>query len=192
MNSFELNKIAGALLGSLLAILGISKVMGIIYGGPEEAAAKAYIVEGVETDSTSTTQGEPKAEKSLAELLAEATPEAGKRVSAKCASCHTFEQGGPNKTGPNLWGVVGEPFAHKEDFNYSPAFQESRTQGRKWTDELLFQYLENPRKFEPGNKMQFAGLRKPEERANIIAYLHKQSNVPLQVNQAPPSQTAPE
>ena len=191
MNSFELNKIAGALLGSLLAILGINKIMGTIYGVPEEGATKAYIVEGVTTPGTPT-GGEAQPEKTLAELLAEATPEAGKRVSAKCASCHTFEQGGANKTGPNLWGMVGGLFAHKEDFSYSPAFQESRAQGRKWTDELLFQYLENPQKFEPGNKMQFAGLKKPGERANIIAYLHQQSNVPLQSSQAPAAQPAPE
>lgn len=191
MDSFELNKIAGAVLGSLLAILGINKIMGGIYGVPEEPATKAYIVEGVETAGAATVT-EPQPEKSLAELLAEATPQAGKRVSAKCASCHTFEQGGPNKTGPNLWGVVGNSFAHKEDFNYSAAFQESRAGGRKWTDALLFQYLENPRKFEPGNKMQFAGLKKPEERANIISYLHQQSNVPLQVKEAPAGQAAPQ
>jgi cytochrome c len=165
--------------------------MGAIYGSAEEPATKAYIVEGV-TPEGAPAAGEAQPEKSLAELLAEATPETGKRVSAKCASCHTFEQGGADKTGPNLWGVVGGPFAHKEGFSYSPAFQESRAQGRKWTDELLFQYLENPQKFEPGNKMQFAGLKKPEERANIIAYLHQQSNVPLQVNQAPGGQAAPE
>ncbi len=93
MDSFELNKIAGALLGSLLAILGINKVMGTIYGSPEEGATKAYIVEGVTTPGAPA-GGEAQPEKSLAELLAEATPEAGKRVSAKCASCHTFEQGG--------------------------------------------------------------------------------------------------
>jgi cytochrome c len=191
MDSFELNKIAGALLGSLLAVLGINKVMGTIYGSPEEGATKAYVVEGVETQGPAPTGGAPQAQKSLAELLAEATPEAGKRVSAKCASCHTFEQGGSNKTGPNLWGVVNGPFAHKEDFSYSPAFQESHEQGRKWTDELLFQYLENPQKFEPGNKMQFAGLKKPEERANIIAYLHQQSNVPLQIDKAEAGQAAP-
>jgi cytochrome c len=189
MDSFEINKIAGAVLGSLLAILGINKIMGGIYGAPEEPAAKAYIVEGVETAGAVT---EPQPEKSLAELLAEATPQAGKRVSAKCASCHSFEQGGPNKTGPNLWGVVGNSFAHKEDYSYSPVFQESRAAGRKWSDELLFQYLENPQKFEPGNKMQFAGLKKPEERANIIAYLHQQSNVPLQVKEAPAGQAAPQ
>jgi cytochrome c len=184
MDTFELNKIAGAILGSLLAILGINKLMGAIYSAPEEGAAPAYVVEGVEAEAAEPA-GEAAPAKSFAELLAEATPEQGKRVSAKCASCHTFEQGGADKTGPNLWGVIDGPLAHKEGYNYSPAFQSARAKGEKWSDERLAQYLENPQKFMPGTKMSFVGLKKPQERANMLAYLHQQSNVPLKAGPEP-------
>lgn len=175
MDSFELNKIAGAVLGSLLAILGINKLTGALYGTPGAGEVKAYVVEGVEAPGA---EGAKEPARPFAELLAEAKPEDGKRVAAKCASCHTFDRGGPKKTGPNLWNVVGGPFAHASDFSYSPAFQRARAEGRVWTDEELAKYLESPQKYLPGTMMSFVGLKKPEERAAMIAYLHQQSDNP--------------
>lgn len=97
-------------------------------------------------------------------------PEAGKKVAAKCKACHTFDKGGKNGIGPNQWGVFGASFAHTEGFNYSAAILAEK--GKKvWDEANLDKWLENPRAFLPGNKMTFNGLKKPQERADLIAYL---------------------
>ncbi len=176
MDGFELNKIAGAVLGSLLAILGINKLMNVVYAAPHALAKPAYVVEGVATEAAHEGTAEAAPQLSLPELLAATTPEAGKRVSGQCIACHSFDKGGPNKVGPNLWGVVGGPIAHKDDFTYSASFQKAHAAGEKWTDEALFNYLENPAKIMPGTKMAFAGLKKPDQRAALITFLRQQSD----------------
>jgi cytochrome c len=108
-------------------------------------------------------------------LIADADPAAGERAARVCAACHTFNEGGPHRVGPNLWDVVGGPFAHAEGFNYSAAI---RDHGGEWTYEALDAYLKNPREFIPGNRMAFAGVRNDEDRAAIIAYLRTLSNDP--------------
>lgn len=112
---------------------------------------------------------------SIVALIKAATPEEGAKVARKCAACHTFEEGAGNRVGPNLWGVVGGPVAHREDFRYSKAMAEH---GGEWTHEALSEYLEKPRDYIPGTKMTFAGLKKPEERAAIIAYMRSMSDNP--------------
>ena len=111
-------------------------------------------------------------------LIAAATPDQGKQVARKCAACHSFEAGGPNKVGPNLAGTVGADIAAK-DFPYSDALK-----GKEgtWTHEALDAYLTSPKQFAPGTKMTFPGLKKPEERAAVISYLRSVSPdaLPLQ------------
>jgi cytochrome c len=111
----------------------------------------------------------------IATRLASADPAAGQNVAKKCATCHTFDNGGVNKVGPNLWNVVGGPHAHKQDYNYSAAMKES---GGVWDYAALDKYLENPRAVVPGTKMTFAGIKKPEDRADLIAYLRTLSDNP--------------
>jgi cytochrome c len=111
----------------------------------------------------------------LAVLLAQATPADGEKVFGKCKACHTIEQGGANKVGPNLWGVVGADKASKEGFAYSAAL--AGLEG-SWTYEALDAYLADPKGFVPGNKMTFVGLKKPDERANVILYLRENSGNP--------------
>ncbi|WP_235536706.1 cytochrome c family protein [Phenylobacterium sp. Root700] len=112
----------------------------------------------------------------LATLLAAADVEKGRQTARVCTSCHTFDQGGQDRIGPSLWGVVGRDVAARETFTYSSVFA---AQSGSWTYERLDRYLTNPAKAVPGNKMAFAGLRKAEDRANVIAFLSTLSASPV-------------
>jgi cytochrome c len=126
----------------------------------------------------------------LAVLLAQATPADGEKVFGKCKACHTIEQGGANKVGPNLWGVVGGPKAHIQGFAYSNTLA---GMGDNWTYEELDAFLANPKAVVPGTKMTFAGLGNAEDRAAVIAYMRANTENPPPLPEAPPpSVTAPE
>lgn len=187
MDGFELNKIAGAVLASLLALLGLNKVTGAVYA-PHGIETAAYTIEGVEETPGPGGAGEPAAEPEipLATLLASATVEGGERVAKQCISCHSFEKGGPNKTGPNLFAIVGSSFAHLDGYGYSNALKEAKAAGRVWSFEELNGYLENPKKYLPGNKMSFAGLRRAEQRADMIVYLRQYADSPVPLPAPPP------
>ena len=111
----------------------------------------------------------------LGTLLAIADATAGKAKTQLCASCHDFTQGGPNRIGPNLWGVVGRPVGSHAGFAYSPAM---KAHGGSWTYDKLFEFLASPGRDVPGTKMSFAGLRRPEDRAARIKYLASLGNGP--------------
>ena len=118
----------------------------------------------------------PQAVEDIKPLLAQADPAAGEKVFGKCKACHNAEKGGANQVGPNLWGVVGRPIAQHEGFSYSQAL--SSHTGDTWTYDELSSYLASPKAWAPGTKMTFAGLSKPEERANVIAFLRTRSDSP--------------
>ncbi len=96
---------------------------------------------------------------------------AGEKVFNKCKACHMVGDGAKNRVGPTLTGIIGEPIAANPDFKYSDAFLAKKDEGWVWTPEVLSEYLEDPRGHIEGTKMSFAGLKKPEERADVIAYL---------------------
>ncbi|MCZ6720599.1 MAG: c-type cytochrome [Proteobacteria bacterium] len=127
---------------------------------PEALEPEALEPEAVEPEAPEAT--------GFSALLAAADPDAGKKVAKKCGACHTFEAGGPNKLGPNLWNVVGRPVASLEGFNYSPAMSGL---GGSWELERLAAFVANPKEYLPGNKMSFPGVKKEADRANLIAYL---------------------
>jgi len=104
----------------------------------------------------------------LGTLLASADAARGQRSAQVCAACHSFDRGGPNRVGPNLWGVVGRPVGGHAGFAYSPAV---KGHGGSWTYQELDRYLAGPARAIPGNKMAFSGLRNPRDRANVLAYL---------------------
>ncbi len=112
----------------------------------------------------------------LVAMVAAADPAAGQKLFRQCAACHSVDEGGGNRVGPALWGVYDRDVATGEGFNYSPALQEV---AGNWDVEKLDHYLANPKEFAPGNKMAFAGVRKPEDRAALIAYLHSLSDAPV-------------
>lgn len=176
LDSFEWNKISGWVLTALIAVLGLTIVTGYIYT-PQKPEKPGYVVEGVEEEAAA---GAPaaEAEKPIAFYLATASAEKGASVYKKCAACHTINQGGANGIGPNLYGIVGNVHAHAPGFSYSDAML--ATKGKPWGWDELNEWLKSPKAYIPGNKMSFAGLSKPQDRADLLLYLNTQgSNQPL-------------
>lgn len=168
MDSFELNKIAGAILFTLLVYLGVQN-LGDIFFATEDANPEAYIVEGVVEDGApAQVAAVDEVEVPINELLLTASVEKGEKVSKKCVSCHSFDQGGANKIGPALWGVAGRDVGSVGGFGYSTTLNEM---AGVWDAEALNGFLENPKAYAAGTTMAFAGLRKASDRADIIAYL---------------------
>lgn len=100
--------------------------------------------------------------------------EAGRRVFNQCSACHTINEGGPNRVGPNLHGVIGRKAAAKEGFRYSAAMQKKGEEGLVWTEENLRPYLRNPREVVPGTNMAYPGLRNEQQLNDLMAYLKQQ------------------
>jgi cytochrome c len=168
MDSFELNKIAGAVFFTLLIYLGVQNLGAILFD-IEPADPNAYVVEGVEEAGSITAQSAAVEETvSIVELLQTASIEKGQKVAKKCVSCHSFDAGGANKIGPALYGVVDRTIGQHGGFKYSGALADM---GGAWDYDALNGFLENPKKYATGTNMAFAGLRKAKDRANIIAYL---------------------
>jgi cytochrome c len=178
MNSFELNKIAGAVLGSALAIVAINEIANIAIS-PTVPETPAYVIDtGVEESSSGATAEAKPEGPSLAVLMASADESKGEKVFKKCGACHTTEEGGANKIGPNLHGILGKAKASAEGFSYSDALVEL---GGDWGFEELNAFLTKPKAYVKGTKMSFAGLKKDSDRADLIAYLRTlgSSSVPL-------------
>lgn len=138
---------------------------------PEHAEHEKIIVEGAEnpTETASATPAVVQPAFDLATYVAD--PVKGQQIAAKCKACHTFENGGPNRTGPNMWGIVGNHVAHKDDFAYSSALMGKKAEIGTWDEKHLFAFIEAPRDYIPGTKMQFNGVKNPAERADLIAWL---------------------
>ena len=177
------NTINGWILGALIVALGGTIVSGEVFKGerPEEMG---YPIEGVIEEG----EGAAVAEKPIEFYLAAADPAKGEQVFKKCAACHNADKGGSNALGPNLWGIMGEPVGKGHGFAFSDALA---GKGGNWDWANLSEWLANPKKFAPGTKMTFAGLSKPEDRANIIAFLNAHSDAPLPLPAAPAEAAAP-
>ncbi|WP_119461203.1 c-type cytochrome [Rhodospirillaceae bacterium SYSU D60014] len=174
MSSLELNKIAGAVLvGGIVALA--SGIIANQLVQPETHETQAVAIAGAEDTGETPAAEEDAGLEPVGPLLASADVAAGESISKRCASCHSFEQGGPNKVGPNLWNIVGAPHGHAEGFSYSDAI--AGIEG-PWTYEDLNAFLANPREYAPGTKMTFAGLKSVEDRANLIAWLRTLSDDP--------------
>lgn len=179
MDSFEFNKIAGAVLATALGVMAVSIVSEVIFE-PAEAEQPGYVVANVDPGDGGHGGSALPEVVSIALRLSTADLAAGERSLAKCKSCHVFAEGDlKSMPGPNLYGVVGGPVAHLEGYAYSAAFQEKHAEGMTWTFENLDEFLDAPARDIPGTKMTFAGLKRPDERANVIAYLNTLSANPL-------------
>jgi cytochrome c2 len=173
-SSLETNKALAALLTAGIIASGSGVISRIIYH-PSMPEENAYHIEVVEGEAAGGEGAEVEATP-LPVLLAAASPEAGQGDAKKCAACHSFEQGGAAKIGPPLWGVVGRDIASVGGFAYSDALLEK---GGQWTFESLSGFLTSPKGWAPGTKMAFAGIRNPEDRADVLVYLRSLAENPV-------------
>ena len=177
MDSFELNKIIGAVLLTALIIIGIGKFTDILFH-VEKPKESAYKVEGLEVAST-TASGQEAAKVveavDIKALLAMGDLAHGEKVFKKCTACHMIAAGGKNMIGPNLWSVIGRQAGVVSDYKYSKAMI---AYGKEWTFEEMNSYLIKPQAYVKGTKMAFAGLRKEKDRASVILYMNSKSDSP--------------
>jgi cytochrome c len=173
MDSFELNKVLGAVLGTCLVLLVTSFTAGAIFTPAKlekpgfEIAVKEEAAGG---EKVAAAPAEP-----IEKLLQTASVQKGEQSAKKCGACHDFTKGGPNKVGPNLFGIVGDKVGEGRGFNFSAAM---KAKGGVWTIEDLNKFIDNPKGFVPGTAMGFAGIQKDSERADLLAYLNSLSDSP--------------
>ena len=166
------NTIAGWVLFAGIVALGSSILAGEIFHS-ERPETMGYPIEGVELEGADGAA----AEQPIAVYLASADAAKGEQVFKKCAACHNADQGGANALGPNLWDIMGAPHAAKPGFAYSDAL---KSKPGNWDWDSMSAWLKSPKAYAPGTKMTFAGLSKPEDRANLMVWLNsKGSNLPL-------------
>lgn len=179
------NTIAGWTLFAGIVALGLSSVSAKYFHADKNHRPDqmGYEIEGVEAE------GGGEAGPSLPELLAQADLAKGEKLFGKCTSCHTIAPGGANGIGPNLHGIMGEGIGKGHPgFAFSSALS---GHGGSWDFANMDAWLTSPKAFAPGTKMSFAGLGKPQDRADIIAYLNAQgSNLPLPAVEAKPEEPA--
>ena len=175
MDSFEFNKIAGAVLATALVVFGLKELSAAVYHS-ETPEKPGFAIEVAETGAAGEIQVAAGPAASVGALLAAADPAKGAAGAKACAACHDFTKGGPNKTGPNLFDVVERPIGAHGGFAYSEAMKARSAE--KWTYENLDAFLKDPKAATPKTKMVYAGVKKDQARADIIAYLASLSDAP--------------
>lgn len=174
MDSLKFNKIAaGFLCGALLVMAGIKTAEVLI--PHEQLEANAYPVEVPETAEATAVAEVPTGPEPILAMLASADLAAGEKLAKKCTACHSFNEGGPAKVGPNLWNIVNAAQGRDSGFGYSTALAGL---GGVWSYTELNGFLEKPKAWLKGTKMNFAGLKKPADRANMIAWMRSLSTAP--------------
>lgn len=172
MDAFEFNKFAAAILLALLVIFG-GKTMSNIVFKAHKPEKPGYEIEVADAPDHGADKAAGAPQVPFANLLAKASAEKGKGVAKKCAACHTFNKGGANKIGPNLYGTLGRALGSAGGFAYSGAL---KAKGGTWDYEALNQFLASPKAYIKGTKMAFAGVKKDDQRADLILYMREQGD----------------
>jgi cytochrome c len=180
MNSFELNKVLGALLGTCLVLVAMHIASGAIFA-PQAPAKPGYVIAVKEEQPQAGPAAAAPAEVPIAEALASASPQRGAEIAKQCAACHNFQEGQGPKIGPDLYGVVGRKIASVAGFNYSAAL---KAKSGDWDFDMLNTWLTKPSAYAPGTAMTFAGLSNVKQRADVIAYLDSLAANPVPLPKA--------
>jgi cytochrome c len=189
MDSFEWNKIAGAVLGTCIFIFVIRLIAENVYEA-EVPAKPGYVVAGV-TETPGAGAAAAPAEEAMPDwgtVLASADAGAGKTISARCEQCHDTSSAKQVKIGPPLFGVVDRQRASVGGFDYSSAM---KSKGGNWTYDELFKFIKSPGSYIPGTKMSFAGISRTEDRINLIAFLRTNADSPAAIPAPAPKAAAP-
>jgi cytochrome c len=176
MNSWQFNKIAGAVLATALLVLGLQNISAGLFHAEKPSEEKPGFKIEVAEAAEAATGGEAAAAVPFATLLAKADPKKGAEVAKACLACHDVADGGPNKTGPNLWDVVERDMGKHAGFAYSQGM--TAMAGQKWTYDNLNKFLLAPKEFVKGTKMAFGGVKSDAKRADLLAYLQSLSGSP--------------
>ncbi len=176
MDSFEYNKIIGAILGTLIVVMG-SGFLGEAIFDSRKPGKPGYDLPGLSAEASTAAPAEQVQVEPIAVRLASADEKRGENDAKKCAACHRFDKGGPNAIGPNLFGVVERQKGSHDGFSYSSAMEGKKSE--KWTYEELDKFIASPKTDLPGTKMTFVGLPSPKDRADTIAYLRTLSDNPV-------------
>lgn len=180
MNSSYVNMGVGALLATLFVLKSVSLASGYIFHSETPEKPGFEIVAAEEPASGAGGKADAAKETPIAQLLQTADAKAGEAIFKKCQACHSGEKGGPNKVGPDLWGLIDRPVAEHEGFAYSAAIKDFSKGGtEKWTYDHVYHFVAAPKKFIPGTAMGFAGLPKEKDRADLIAYLRTLADTPV-------------
>ncbi len=178
MNSIEFTKIVGVLL-TVALVVSLSNFIANQIMPRHHGEVRAYVVAAAESEpeaAEATEAASAEAAPGVTALLAAADPAAGGKAVKKCTACHSLDKGGKNKIGPNLWDLIDRPIASVAGFAYSPALTDKS--GETWSYDNLDSFLAKPKDWAPGTKMSFAGIKKPEQRADLIAHLRGLSDDP--------------
>ncbi len=190
MDSFELNKVLGAVLATCLFVLCLNITAGAVFS-PAKVEKPGYVIAIPDAPAAGGDAAKAEPAEPIAVRLASSDPAKGQAAAKQCASCHTFEKGGANRVGPNLYGIVDRPKASHEGFNYSAAL---KAKGGNWTYDDLDHFIANPKGWLPGTNMGYAGLARGGQRADLINYLHTLSDnpapLPKAAEAAPPGPAA--
>jgi cytochrome c len=170
-----MNKIIVSVIFAIILVLGINKVTDVIFY-VEKPEKSVYQVENVTTAASTTSVEIDSGSENILALFASASAADGAKIFKKCAACHSIAEGGANKIGPALWGVIGRKVGSVPDYKYSKAMA---AHGKNWSFEEMNGFLIKPKDWIKGTKMSFAGLKKANDRAAVILFMNENSNNPL-------------
>ena len=176
-----MNKIIVSVVLTIVLILGINKITDSIFyvEKPEKSAYQVSSVTTTASTASSETSSDDAGSGDIMALFASTSAAEGSKIFKKCAACHSIAQGGANKIGPALWGVLGRKVGSVSSYKYSKSMA---AHGKPWTFEEMNGFLIKPKDWIKGTKMSFAGLKNPKERAAVILYMNENTDSPLPLN----------